>query len=172
MGIQQSGSLHLEKITSWHWLLVQGYSPSCRGRNLGHSFMKIAEILWVTSSLAGTHRVVKSWIKSSFHQWDDPMSCIDCCNCSDLIFQPEDRKSSWIPDIYVSEWFHFGYKYAHASKAKGCKFVRNCNRGTITASWYINKGVTISNTSLLYISWAFSIISVWRPRPSFLQSCW
>ena len=34
------------------------------------------------------------------------MRCINSCNCSGLIQQPEDRRYSWIPDIDVTEWFH------------------------------------------------------------------
>ena len=60
------------------------------------------------------------------------MQCNNSCNSSCLIRQHEDRRSSWLPDIDVTELFHFLYKYGHAIGARGWQFDRDIAEETVT----------------------------------------
>ena len=53
------------------------------------------------------------------------MQCNNSCNNSCLIWQPEDHRSSWLPNIDVTELLHFMYKYEQEIGAGGWRFDRD-----------------------------------------------
>ena len=78
------------------------------------------------------------------------MQCNNSCNNSCLIQHPEYRRSSWLPNIDVTELFHFLYKYGQEIGARGWYFDRDIREETVTLlESFLIKGV--GNCQFCYV---------------------